>query len=178
MNRFISNSPLSFALAMVLEEIAFVLGNKPGALQKIAKLLAEGRINVAAISVHAQSQRGYIRMVVSDTERALWLLRREGYKVDAQELIVVGLEDRSGNLLRVLDILAQHKLNITSANVLVSREGMKSLIAIGTDNPPRARELLSSAGFVSAEAEQLITNAGLVSRSIVDSGRESVGMLL
>ncbi len=177
MHLYIQLPFLSFH-TMVLEEISLVVGNKPGALQKIAKVLAEGRINVAAISLHSQAQRSYVRMVVSDTERALWLLRREGYKVDSTELIVVSLEDRPGNLMRVLDILSKHRVNIVSTTILVSKEGMKSLVAIGVDNPSRARELLAKGSFVSAKAEQLITNALLVASSIVDANRESVGMTL
>lgn len=163
---------------MALEEIILTVGNHPGALQKVAKILAEGRINVAALSIQSSGARGYIRMVVSDTERALWLLRKAGCKVDADELVVIGLEDKAGNFLRVLDILAKHKINVSSATVLVVRDGHKSLVAIAVNNPSRAKALLHEAGVLYPDAENVITNAGLVASSVVDENRESVGLLL
>jgi hypothetical protein len=162
---------------MGVQEITLTLGNRPGVIQKIAKLLAEGRINVASISVSSQGPKSFIRMVVSDPERGLWLLRKAGYHADATELLVVSMEDKAGSLLRVLDMLAQHKININSMTILVTREGQRTLIGLGVDNPVRARNMLSDSGFLSVSAENLVTNAGLVASAVVDTTTESVGLL-
>jgi hypothetical protein len=162
---------------MGVQEITLALGNRPGVLQRVAMLLAEGRIYVASISIFSQGRTSTIRMVVSDTERALWLLRRSGYKADASELLVISMEDKTGSLLKVLDVLAKHKVNIASITILVVREAHKTLIGLGVDNPTKARKMLSDSGFLSVSAENLVTNAGLVASAVVDTTTGSVGLL-
>lgn len=163
---------------MSIQEITLTIGNRPGNLQGVAKLLAEWRINVAAISLSSFKQKSTIKMVVSDTERALWLLRKAGYKAEATELLVVRMEDKSGSMLRVLDILAQHKINVEGAMILVTREGQKVLIGLDVSTPQRARKRLLDAGFLSSEAKGLISNSGLVSSNLIYNATESVGLLL
>jgi len=147
-------------------------------LQKVARLLAEGRINVASISLSSFKQKSFIRLVVSDPERALWLLRKAGYKADADELIVVSMEDKAGSLEKVLDVLSAHRLNVDSATILVTRDGKKVLIGLGVSSPERAKKMLLDAGFITHGTEGLITNAGLISSNVVYRPTDSVGLLL
>lgn len=163
---------------MTIQEVTVTIGNRPGNLQSIAQLLAEWRIYVAAISLSSFKQKSSIRLVVNDTERALWLLRKKGYKADAKELIVVSMEDKTGSLLKVLDILARQKINIESATILVMREGQKVLVGLDVSTPQRAHKILVEAGFISKAAEGLISNAGLVASNVVYNPTESVGLLL
>lgn len=163
---------------MPVQEISLVVANRPGALRNVAHILAEGRINVAALTVASQGNRSFCRIVVSDTENALWRLRKAGYKVDATDLLIVRIEDRSGALLRVLDVLANKKLNVLAACILVTRAQQKVLIGLAVSNPARARKLLSESGFLEAGAEDLVTNADLVGGTPSEIPGESVGLLL
>ena len=164
---------------MTVEEVALTVGNRPGSLQKVAQVLAEGRLNVASLSLTSQGQKSYLRLVVGDTQRALWLLRKAGYKVDANDLVVVHVEDKAGSFLKVLDILARHRVNVLSASILVTREGQKVLVGLSVSNPTRARQLLSASGFLSGGAEGLLlTNRDLVSGPVTDGSTESVGFFL
>jgi hypothetical protein len=162
---------------MPLTEIALLLPNRPGQLAQVSRILAEGQINLAAISVDATAQKGSVRLVVSDPKRALKLLRAAGYRVSTHDLLAVHLEDRAGSFLRVLAVLAQAMVNVTSVAILVAREGSQSLVAIGVDDPPKARRQLKAAGFLSSGAEELVSNADLLaSRPTIPD--ESVGLLL
>ena len=163
---------------MPVQEMSLVLANRPGSLRNVAHLLAEGRINVAALSVATHSNRSFCRLVVSDTENALWRLRKAGYKVDVADLLIVHLEDKSGALLRVLDVLAVKKLNVLAACILVTRAHQRVLAGLAVSNPARARTLLSESGFLEAGAEELITNADLVAGTPSEVPGVSVGMLL
>lgn len=163
---------------MPVQEISLVLANRVGALRNVAHILADGRINVAAVSVTSTGTRSICRMVVSDTEQALWRLRKAGYKVDASDLLVVHLEDRTGALLKVLDILASKKINIQAVCILVTRDKKKALVGLSANNPARARQLLSEAGFLAPSAEELVTNEDLVAAAPTEVPGESVGLLL
>ena len=163
---------------MPVQEISLVVANRPGALRTVAHILAEGRINVAALSVASQGNRSFCRLVVSDTENALWRLRKAGYKVDATDLLVVHLEDKSGALLKVLDSLADKRINVLAACILVTRAHQRVLVGLAVNNPNRARTVLSGAGFLAPTAEELVTNADLVAGAPTEVPGESVGLLL
>jgi hypothetical protein len=162
---------------MPLREISLTLPNKPGTLAGVARALAKDRINVAALSVDSTLAKGHVRLIVSDPDRATRLLERAGYPTEIREMLAVRLEDRAGSFLRVLEALATAKINIQSVAILVTREGNQPLVALATNDLPRARRILQEAGFASQLAERLVTNSDLLATA-PSIPPESVGMLL
>jgi hypothetical protein len=162
---------------MGLREISLSLPNRPGALAGVARLLAQARINLAAISVDSTAGRGRVRLVVSEPDRALGLLSSAGYPAEVRPMLAVHLEDRAGSFLRVLEALAREKVNVQSVAILIAREGTHPLVALSTNDLPRARKILQKAGFASALAERLVSNADLLATAPTIPS-ESVGMLL
>ena len=162
---------------MPLQELALRLPNRPGTLAGVARILAQERINLAAISVDSSGVRGRVRLIVSDPQRARRLLEGEGFPVETHDLIAIHVEDRAGSFLKALDLLAQAKVNLQSVAILIAREGSQSLVAMSCDDLPRARKLLEQAGFLSPGAEQLVSNRDLLAAAPAIPG-ESVGLLL
>ena len=162
---------------MGLQELSLQLPNRPGALVRVARILAKEQINLAAISVDSTRTRGRVRLVVSNPAKARRLLEQAGYAVETQELIAVRLEDRAGSFLKVLDALAASNVNVTSVAILVAKEGTQSLVALSTDDLARARKVLRDGGFVADGAERLINNADLIAAAPAIPA-ESVGLLL
>jgi hypothetical protein len=162
---------------VALREIHLDLPNRPGALARVARLLAKEQINVAAISVDSSEGKGRVRLVVSDPDRAVTLLAQGGYTLEEREMLVVRLEDRSGSFLRVLEALAREKVNIQSVALLVAREDGRALVGLSTNDPVKSRRLLQKAGLISPSAERLVTNSDLVAAA-PSIPSESVGMLM
>jgi hypothetical protein len=162
---------------MPLREITFTLPNKPGALTGVARTLAREHVNLAAISVDSAAGKGRVRLIVNDPDRAMRLLRAAGFEVEAREMIAVRLEDRAGTFLRVLEVLAQEKINIQSVAILVAREGNQTLVAISTSDLARTRRLLHRSGMASKAAERLVSNDDLLATAPTIPS-ESVGLLL
>lgn len=163
---------------MPIQALYLDLPNRPGALRPVAQILAEGRINVASFALTSQGTKGFVRMVVDDTERALALLRKTGYKVDADEMLVVALEDKAGSFVKVLDVLAKHKLNLKGGTILITRDRKRVLMGLQVANTARARKLLQDAGFLAANAEQLVTNQDLIGGTLIEAESQSVGLLM
>lgn len=162
---------------MALKEIVLKLPNRPGQIARVARLLADQKINIASICLDSTASRSSVRLITDHPDRAERALEDAGFTVDSHETIVVHLEDRAGSFLRVLDILAASKVNVESIALLVAREGARVLAAIATDDIARARRVLKEDGFVSDAAERLITNADVVARAPAIPS-ESVGLLL
>ncbi len=162
---------------MPIQEISLTLPNRPGALAGVARVLAQERINLAAISVDATPSRGRVRLIVSNPERARRLLAEADYEVEMREMLVIRLEDRAGMFLKVLETLAQEKINIQNVAILLARDNGRALVALSATNLARARKVLQQAGVVSPYAERLVTNADLVA-TVPTIPTESVGFLL
>jgi len=162
---------------MTLREISLTLPNRPGGLVGIARALAQQGINLAAIGADSSPKEGRVRLIVSDPDRAVRLLTAAGYAPEVREMLAVHLEDRAGSFLRVLEVLATEKVNVQSVAILVAREGNQPLVALSSDDLPRARRLLERAGFVSRAVEGLVSNGDLLAGTskIPD---ETVGLLL
>ena len=142
---------------MALQEILLTLTNRPGTLAKVARILAQERINVAAISADSTAGKGRVRLVVSDPTRASALLTGAGYDVELREMLAVRLEDRAGSFLRILDALDRARINIQSVAILVAREGNQPLVALSASNLSRARKVLEKAGFAWLGAERIVS---------------------
>ena len=162
---------------MTLKEIALTLPNEPGTLAGVARILAEERINLAALSVNSDAEKGEVRLIVNDPDRALKALKAAKYRAVTRDLLVVHLEDRAGSFLRILEILAAGKVNIESVAILVAREGAQSLVAVSADDLKRARAVLAKSGYISDSAERLVTNADLLAAP-PSIPSESVGFLM
>ena len=162
---------------MAIQEISLKLPNRPGQLAAVLRLFAQDRINLAAVSVDSSGTRGHIRLVVSNPVRALEILRDEGFAVESRELLAIQLEDRPGSLLEALDVLAGSHVNILSIAILVAREGNHVIVALGVNDLAKGRRALSEAGFLSAGAERLVSNADLLGVTPTIPS-ESVGLLL
>jgi hypothetical protein len=162
---------------MPLEELALKVANRPGQLARVARILAQARINLAAISVDSSGRGGQVRLVVDRPDDAFGLLKSEGFEIERYVLIPVRLADRSGSFLRVLDLLAAAKVNVESVSILVAREGSDCLVALACSNATKARSVLTKAGLLSEAAERLVGNADLMAFTPSIPG-ESVGLLL
>lgn len=162
---------------MTLRELCLSLPNRPGALAGVARILAQDRINVAAMSVDSSARTGRVRLIVSDPERATDLLSQHGYPTEVREILAVHLEDRTGSFLAVLDALSKAKVNIQSVAILVAREGNQPLVALSTSDIDRARAVLVKAGFASTTAERMVSNDELIAGAPTIPS-ESVGLHL
>jgi hypothetical protein len=160
---------------MSLREILLTLPNRPGTLAGVARILAQERINLAAISVDSAAGKGRVRLIVNDPDRATALLAGSGYSVEVREMLAVRLEDRAGSFLRVLDALARAKVNLQSVAILVAREGNEPLVALSASDLAAARKVLQKAGFTSRVSEGITSNEELLAAA-PSIPSESVGL--
>lgn len=162
---------------MTVRELCLTLPNRPGALAAVAGVLAKQRINVAAIAVDSMATRGRVRLVVSDPDRAEGLLTSAGYDVEVREMIALRLEDRAGSFLKVLDVLAQERINVISVAILHARQNGQVLVALSTNDLARARQVLQRARIVSRSAEGDLHNSDLAAGA-PSIPTETVGLLM
>ena len=63
---------------MLIKQLSIFLENKKGRFTEVAKILGEAGVNMSAFTVAENSDFGILRLIVSDTEKAISVLRKRG----------------------------------------------------------------------------------------------------
>ena len=66
---------------MLIKQLSIFLEYKKGRFTEVAKILGEAGVNMSAFTVAENSDFGILRLIVSDTEKAISVLREKLYAV-------------------------------------------------------------------------------------------------
>jgi hypothetical protein len=121
------------------------LQNEIGTLARLCRDLANGGVNVLALSAPESDEAGgMIRLLVANRELATAALSKAGYKFDIDEVIFVELKNRPGALAKAVEKLARAMINVRYAYVTTYPLARKAaaVIAVGPQDLNRAVALL------------------------------------
>jgi hypothetical protein len=124
-----------------VKEIIIFAENKVGVLAEITSILGEKNINVEDIFINTIGDKGVIIMKVDKYDESLKILRKNNFHVAADDLLVVGILDRPGELAKVAKRLSDKDINILSLHI-ISRDGKKAMIGITCNNLEQAKSVL------------------------------------
>jgi hypothetical protein len=97
---------------MIIKQLSVFLENKSGRLTELTGTLEKNDINITALSVAETSEYGILRCIVSDPEKAVMALRRDGFSVRLTDVICVSMPNRPGALARMLRLLSEAKISV------------------------------------------------------------------
>ena len=97
---------------MSMKQISVFVENKPGALYAITAVLAQGQIDMRALSLAETKDFGIVRLIVNDLYKATTLLKDAGYVHSLTPVVGVAIPDVPGGLNRVLQVLTDAKVNV------------------------------------------------------------------
>jgi hypothetical protein len=132
---------------MKVHQISVFLENKPGQLTERCRMLAEAGINIQTLSVADADQFGILRMIVSDWEKAVCLLKEAGCVVNVTEVLAVEVPDQPGGLVRILDIFEGGEINIEYMYSFAYDRQDKAALIFRFDRPDEAMAILQAAGI-------------------------------
>lgn len=122
-------------------QLVLNLESKPGVLAKVAGVLADAGVNIAGLCAGEASGRGKIRLLVSDTARAVDALKAAKYRPSQETALTLALENRPGALAIVAEKLARGKINVKCAYATTAGEGAATLV-LAVGNAGKAEALL------------------------------------
>lgn len=131
----------------MLKQVSLFSENKKGTLQKITGLLQKEGINILGSVTNDSAEYGIVRMVVSDTDKALEILGQAGYLCKKTDVLGIELEDRVGALDYLLKALLESNINVNYHYLSFNRESGMPLIILHTDDISEVSECLKSKGF-------------------------------
>ena len=97
---------------MSMKQISVFVENKPGALYALTAVLAQGQIDMRALSLAETKDFGIVRLIVDDLYKATTLLKDAGYVHSLTPVVGVAIPDVPGGLNRVLQVLTDAKVNV------------------------------------------------------------------
>lgn len=131
---------------MGIKQLSIFLENEAGTLADVTRVFRDYEIDIHAISVSDTVDYGILRVVVSEPERAVEVLAKEGIVSKLSDVLAVDPEDRRGSLNEIFTLLGDHNINIDYIySFLVRKDGVQLFVMKVTDIK-RAQELLLENG--------------------------------
>ena len=120
------------------------LDNGVGVLARLCRDLADGGVNLLALSAPESAGRDPIRLLVANRELAEHAVKKAGYAFQAEEVLFVELKNRPGALAKAVEKLAKAEIDIRYAYATASMKEQKTaaVIAVAPENLDRALKLL------------------------------------
>lgn len=95
-----------------VKEIYLVLKNEPGQLSTVSDLLGANGINIIAFYVSTVKDKGTLRFVANDPEKAINVLKTAGYKIEVNEIIACETPHHPGGMNAILKPLKSANINV------------------------------------------------------------------
>ena len=126
-------------------QLTLPLDNEIGTLARLCRDLAEGGVNLLALSApETATERGGIRLLVVNRDIAVRTLTKAGYLFGEEEVLFLELTNRPGALARAVEKLAKARVDIRYAYATASPRTRKvaAVIAVAEGDLGRATKLL------------------------------------
>lgn len=127
----------------IVEQLAVFIANKPGTLVEVCEALAADRVNIYGLTISDTVDHAVVRMVVSDTRKALAIFESRGTLVVETEVIMIENDNKPGSLSRIAKALASHKINIEYAYLASMPTAKRGLLILRVQDPRKVLKLLS-----------------------------------
>ena len=129
---------------MRIQQVSVFVGNETGRLVDMLEPLAKSGVSIRALSVADSADFGIVRLVVSDTEKAVKALHDAGFTLRVNEVLSYELPDSPGGLLeKVARPLAQAGINLEYFYAFVKSQAGKATIVLKVSDPERAEAVLA-----------------------------------
>lgn len=128
----------------IVEQLAIFIANRPGTLADLCDALADENINIYGLTVSDTVDHAAVRMVVSDTRKAIVLLESRGTLVLDSEVLMIENDNRPGSLSRIARRLSKAKINIEYAYLASMPSARKGLLILRVSDVKKAFKILST----------------------------------
>jgi hypothetical protein len=128
----------------ITKQLALFLDNHPGTLARMCDALAEAKINIYAISTSDTVDHNVVRLVVSDSSKALKLFEEHAVLVVENEVLMIEGDNKPGSLAKIAHKLAEAKINIDYAYCATPPNAKKGLLVLRVNDVKKALKVLNS----------------------------------
>lgn len=132
---------------MLINQLSVFIENKKGTLGSLTDALLKHNIDIRAIAVFDTNEFGIVRLVVDDPEKALEVLKKEGFIAKSSKVIAVEPTDKPGSLNEIFKVMGENDINIEYIYSFVMRKHEMPYVVFKVDNQDKALEVLAKGGI-------------------------------
>ncbi|MCX6959260.1 MAG: ACT domain-containing protein [Verrucomicrobia bacterium] len=126
----------------IVQQLAVFLENKPGALAAVCDALAGAKINIFGLTVSDTTDHAVVRMVVSNTDKAINVFENHGALVVESDVLMIQNDNKPGSLSRIAHALSAKKINIDYGYLASMPSAKKGLLILRVTDAKRALVVL------------------------------------
>lgn len=139
---------------MAITQLSAFLENSSGALCEAVSALTDAGVNIRALSVAETRDFGILRLIVSDREKTRDALDDE-IIIRETPVIAVNMNDQSGALKGILEILKEAKINIEYIYAFTGAVQGSAYVVMRVDDINEAEAVLSENGIKTLNDEDM-----------------------
>ena len=123
---------------MTIKQLSVFLENKTGRINDLTRILGREGINMHAFSMAETPDFGILRLIVSEVERAVEVLREENFAVMLTDVVCIKCGNEAGALSTILERLSEREIFIEymyafadgeQANVVIRPNDIEKCVA-------------------------------------------------
>ncbi len=115
-----------------VKQLTISLENQPGALARVAQVLADAKVNIVALLGSTSGTQGSMQVVVDNVGKAKKALGGAGHSYTVGTLEQFELANKPGALAALAGRLAKKGINIDCAYATVHKGTKKAVVVLGT----------------------------------------------
>ena len=126
---------------MIIKQVSVFLENKTGRINEVAKILGRNGINMHAFSMAETTDFGILRLIVSEVDKAVEILRDENFAVMLTDVVCISCPNVAGSLSAILEQLASKEIFIEYMYAFA--DGDKANVVIRPNDIDKCIEVLN-----------------------------------
>ena len=126
---------------MTIKQLSVFLENKTGRINEVTKILGKHSINMHAFSMAETTDFGILRLIVSEVDNAVEILRNENFAVMLTDVVCISCPNVAGSLSAILEKLASKEIFIEYMYAFA--EGNKANVVIRPNDIDKCVQVLS-----------------------------------
>ena len=143
------------SLSNTVQQLSVFLENRAGRLDEVLSVLAEGGVNIVALSLADTSDYGMLRMIVSDPHKGRVVLKDAGITAMLTDVVAFRVSHDTGSLSKAMHQLVEGEINIEYMYAFANGEDAAAVLK--SDEPVRVVDILLGSGFKVYSADEAYT---------------------
>ena len=140
---------------MAVKQVSIFVENKEGRIKKAIDTLAKENINIRALSIADTTKYGILRLIVSDNEKAIAALEKDGFIVKENEVIILAVPDEPNGLNSTLAVFDEKGINLEYLYAFVSSKTDEAIVVMRLENMEKAVTALNESNVKILDAEDI-----------------------
>ncbi len=140
---------------MIIKQISVFVENKRGRLAEITKVLNKSNIDIRALSIADTKDFGILRLIVNDPDKAVHVLKVDGFTVSLTKVIGIGIDDKPGGLAKAMQILDDEEISVEYMYAFMSKMEETAYVILRVENNEKAIEVFQKNNFSILKNDQI-----------------------